>query len=268
VLVKLKLFSLFFFVFASLFYSQKRYILGNVKNEIHKDIPDTYIYNPRTEELTVTDISGNFIISAIASDELRVVKKGYERTYIKISDDEFTKPVEVVLSKIPYEIPEVEIAFNPTGDLKKDLGYFKTSEKTARLNTEMTDYMKGPMNSPIPQNKIPSAFAPPDFSAGQANVLGILSAAAGLLKKATSPAVTTPNFAETQDFYRRVKDVVDINYFKGYGMSEYDFEIFLAYVDKTASLTKRFHKNFNKAAIESELKLALVNYLKTHKLDS
>lgn len=261
------LFILSLFLFIT-FSAQKKYVIGNVKNELQFNIPETYIYNPRTEELTTTDISGNFIISAISTDELRIVKNGYERISLKISEIDFTKPLEIVISKLPYEIPEVELTFKPTGNLKKDLSYFKTSERTVRLNSEMSNYMMTPLSEVSPQNKVPSAFAPPNYGQGQVNVLGVLGAVSGLLNKATTPQNTTPTYSEVQDFYRRVKDIVDISYFRNYGMNEYDFEIFLAYVDEKNSLAKRFRKNFNKAAIESELKMALADYLKTHKINS
>ena len=89
-----------------------------------------------------------------------------------------------------------------------------------------------------------------------------------MLTKATSSPLLTPNYAEVQDFYRRVKDVVDLDYYKSYGMSEYDFDIFLAYTDQKNSLAKKYQRNFNRVNIESELKLALVDYLKTHKVGS
>ncbi len=266
--MKSKLLFLFLLFSATFLFAQKQYVLGNVKNEVQDNIPQTYIYNSRTEELTQTDISGNFIIAAIPTDELRIVKSGFERETVKISAQNFTQPLQLILSKLPFEIEEVTIAFQPTGNLKKDLAYFKTSPKTEKLNNEIGKYVMGPMTEVVPQNKIPSSCAPKNFSEGQMYMLGLASALKGLLTKATSSPNSTPNYAEVQDFYRRVKDVVDLDYYKGYGMSEYDFEIFLAYTDKANSLAKKYHNNFNRVVIESELKLALVDYLKTHKVGS
>ena len=266
--MKSKLLFIFLLFSATFLFAQKQYVLGNVKNEVQDNIPQTYIYNSRTEELTQTDISGNFIIAAIPTDELRIVKSGFEREIVKISSQNFTQPLQLILSKLPFDIEEVTIAFQPTGNLKKDLAYFKTSPKTEKLNNEIGKYVMGPMTEVLPQNKIPSSFAPKNFSEGQMNLLGLASALKGLLTKATTSPITTPNYAEVQDFYRRVKDVVDLDYYKGYGMSEYDFEIFLAYTDKANSLAKKYHNNFNRVVIESELKLALVDYLKTHKVGS
>lgn len=266
--MKSKLLFIFFLFSATFLFAQKQYIVGNVKNEVQDNIPQTYIYNSRTEELTQTDKFGNFIIAAVQNDELRIVKSGFERESVKIISENFTQPLQLILSKIPFEIEEVTIAFSPTGDLKKDLTYFKTSARTEKLNKELSIYAMGPMTEVIPQNKIPTSFAPKNFSEGQMNVLGLASALRGLLSKATTSPDTTPNYVEVQDFYRRVKDVVDLDYYKNYGMSEYDFDIFLAYTDQANSLAKKYHKNFNRVIIESELKFALVDYLKTHKVGS
>lgn len=268
------LFALFLFSVSFLF-SQKKYIIGNVKNEVQNNISQTYIYNSRTEEIVITDTSGDFIISAIPSDELRIVKKGFERLTLKIKEENFTQPLNLILSKLPFEIEEITIAFNPTGDLKKDLDYFKTSERKLKLNDEMSQYMRGPLNEVIPQNTIPSMFAQRKPGDGQISLLsvgsgrngGVLGFLAGAIAgKKNNP--TPLNYAEVEDFYRRVKDVIDLDYFENYGLSEYDFDIFLAYVDQVNSLSKKYHKNFNRAVIESELKIALVDYLKTHKVGS
>lgn len=266
--MKLKLLFLFLLFSATFTFAQKQYILGNVKNEVQDNIPQTYIYNSRTEELTQTDKFGNFIITAIATDELRIVKSGFERETVKITSENFTKPLQLILSKTPFEIEEVTIAFRPTGDLKKDLAYFKTSARTEKLNSELSSYAMGPMTEMLPQNKIPNSFAPKNYGEGQMNIFGLASALKGLIGKATTKTDSTPNYAEVQDFYRRVKEVVNLDYYKNYGMSEYDFDIFLAYTDKANSLAKKYHHNFNRAVIESELKLALVDYLKTHKVGS
>ena len=273
--MKTKLLIPLFLFSVSLLFAQKKYVIGNVKNEVQNNIPQTYIYNPRTEEIVVTDISGDFLISAIPTDELRIVKSGFERLTFKIKDENFTKPLQLILSKLPFEIEEVAIAFNPTGDLKKDLAYFKTSPKKLKLNEQMTQYMRGPITEQLPQNKIPTMFAPRNLGEGQVSLLSIGSGGSGGILGLIGSAIagkknnsSPPNYAEVNDFYRRVKDVIDLEYYKNYGLSEYDFDIFLAYVDQVNSLSKKYHRNFNRAVIDSELKIALVEYLKTHKVGS
>ena len=275
--MKIKLLFLFFFACSTIVFAQKKYIIGNVKDELNHNLQFTYIYNPRTEELTTTDISGNFIISAMPFDEIRIVKKGFERIVFRSTSDDFNKPKEIVLNRVPIDIEEVIIAFRPTGNLKKDLAYFKTNKEVDHLNKEMNSYMRGPVNEMIPQNKVPSSFEIRKPSDGQIPLLGINfggSGGEGLLgllagsivgkKKGNPPR----NYVEKQDFYRRIKESVDLEYFSGFGVSEYDFDVFLSYVDQTNSLTKRFYRNFNKELIENELKVALKEYLKTHKVKS
>lgn len=273
--MKTKLLFGFLLFSMSFVFGQQKYVIGNVKNEAQDNISQTYIYNPRTEEIVITDHSGDFIIAAIAQDELRVVKTGFERLTLKVSQNNFNQPLQLILSKLPYDIEEVKISFNPTGNLKKDLAYFKTSAKKEKLNNEMNLYMKGPMTEIIPQNTVPTMFAIKKPGDGQIPLLSIGSGGSGGLLGliggvilGNSKKQTPPNYAEVEDFYRRVKGVIDLDYFKGYGVSDYDFDIFLAYADQTYSLSKKYHKNFNKAVIESELRVALVEYLKTHKVSS
>ncbi|QDP85607.1 hypothetical protein FNJ88_08535 [Chryseobacterium sp. SNU WT5] len=273
--MKTKLLTLILLLGVSFLFGQKKYVIGNVKNEAQDNIPQTYIYNPRTEEIVVTDKSGDFIISVIPSDELRIVKAGFERLTLRITEDSYSKPMQLTLSKLPFDIEEVTIAFNPTGNLKKDLAYFKTSAKKEKLNTEMNKYMRGPLTEMVPQNNIPSMFVIKKPGDGQISLLTIGSDGSGgifgligsaIIGKKNKP--TPPNHAEVEDFYRRVKEVVNLGYFKSYGISEYDFDIFLAYADQTHSLSKKYFRNFNKSAIETELKVALIEYLKTHKVNS
>ena len=132
------LFFLFLFIFSN---AQKKYVMGNVKNEMHYNVSGTYIFNPRTEDLVTTDISGNFIISAISTDELRIVKNGYERISLKISETDFTKPLEIVIVKLPFDIPEVELSFHPTGDLKKDVKNVGDRKAVKKLKDDMDDYL-------------------------------------------------------------------------------------------------------------------------------
>lgn len=255
---------LFFFVFAPLS-AQKNYLIGKVSTEFGQNLAHATVHNIRTDEISEADVNGNFIIQANPSDEIRFSKAGYERISKKLSDASFREPLAVVLLRLPAEIEEVKIAFVPTGDLKKDIAYLQPSAKVSRLNADMKAYMMTPPTEQAPVNKIPSAFAPPNFSAGQVNVVGAVAALAKLIGKAAKPEPKTPNYAEIQDFYRRVKDVVDIGYYKEYGLSEYDVDRFLAYADQRLSLTKKYYRNFNRTAIESELKMVFQEYLKTFK---
>lgn len=225
----------------------------------------------RTDKVVLSDKMGNFAILAKPSDELRIVREGYERKLVILTSEDFTKSLDVKLTVIPVEIEEVAIGFNPTGNLKKDVPKLNPPAKVTALNMAMNNYMRTPMNEVEPTAKIPSAFAQRNPGEGQINLLsigsgggGLVGALAGLAKKTTSSPKTTANYAEKQEFYKRVKAIVDMSYYTKFGLDEYDFDIFLAFADEAKELSKNYRKNFNRAAIESQLKMVFAEYIKTH----
>ena len=62
--------------------------------------------------------------------------------------------------------------------------------------------MMRPPTEVSPTLTTPSAFAQPNFGAGQVNLLGLGSAITSLIGKATQVPLTKANFAETQAFFR------------------------------------------------------------------
>ncbi|MNT20042.1 hypothetical protein D3C72_1553350 [compost metagenome] len=162
------------------------------------------------------------------------------------------------------------IGFVPSGNLKKDVPKLNPPPRVTALNMALNDYMRTPPNEVAPSARIPSLFAPRNPGEGQLNLLsigsgggGLVGALAGLAKKTVSSPKTTANYAEKQEFYKRVKAVINLDYTK-YGLDEYDFDIFLAFADEAHELSKNYRKNFNRVAIESKLKVAFEEYLKTH----
>jgi len=262
--VKIKLLFLLITLISIKTFSQSDYILGSITNESGDKLPGASVYNLRTDQVVVSDKMGNFAIPAKPSDELRIVRQGYERKLISLTSDNFSKSLEVKLTTIPQEIEEVKLSFKPTGILKKDVTRLNPPPKVVALNSAMSLYMKTPLNQVEAKTTTPSAFKQPDFAAGQLNLLKLAGAISGLVGKATSSPKTTADYAETQEFYKRVKSVIDLGYYTKYGLDEYDFDIFLAYADQAHDLAKNYRKNFNKAAIEFKLKEAFAEYIKTH----
>ncbi|MCG2792876.1 MAG: hypothetical protein L6262_04935 [Weeksellaceae bacterium] len=262
--VKIKLFSVFLLLFFIKAFSQSDYVMGNIANENGDKLPNTSIVNLRTEQVVISDGRGNFVIAAKASDELRVARQGYERKNLILNTEDFSKSINVKLFTIPQEIEEVKLTFRPTGILKKDVTRLNPPPRVVALNGAMNLYMRTPPNGVTPTATTPSAFRQTNLSAGQLNILGLASAIGGLIKKAGESPKTTANYAEKQEFYKRVKASVNMDYYLGYGLDEYDFDIFLAYADESRGLSKNYRNNFNKAAIESQLKMAFAEYLKTH----
>ena len=246
----------------------QEYIFGKVKSEFGNELFETVVINTRTDEKVLTDKDGNYMIYAKPTDQLRFVKSGYERTDVKITIQNYSSPLNVSLSKSPFIIPEVEIAFHPTGNLKKDSRALDQPKKVVALNSSLNSYMMTPLTEVAPKLSTPSAFAQPNYNAGQVNILGLASAVSSLFNKATQQPLTKPNYSETQDFYRRIKTTMDLSFYFNQGWDEEEIDRFLIYADQTYSLAKKYRNNFNITAISWDMKLAYKEYIKTRKVRS
>lgn len=262
--MKIKLLSLIIFLFFIKAFSQSDYVMGNISNENGDKLPNASIVNLRTDQVVVSDFMGNFVIAAKASDELRIARQGYERKNLIVSTENFSKSMDVKLFTIPLEIEEVKLTFRPTGILKKDVARLNPPPKVTALNMAINNYMRTPPNEVSPSAKVPSSFQQPNLLAGQMDMVKLAGAVGKLLGKATQSPKTTANYSEKQEFYKRVKAVVNLDYYTEYGLDEYDFDVFLAYADDQKDLSKNYRNNFNKVAIETQLKVVFAEYIKTH----
>ncbi len=257
-----------FLLFFCFYQGQTQTVIGTVVGEDGHALNGITIYNTRSEQKVVPDQKGDFIIDAKLMDELRVFKEGYEMQYIKISKANFEQPLKILLIRNPIDIDEVKLSFQATGNLKNDMAFLKENRKKAELNETIRMALKSPRTDVPYANQVPSAFKTHDFSAGQVSLFdsnggGLLGLVAkSIFGKKTKPVV---NQMDTKVFYQKIKEVVDLDYFYQHGLDEYDFGIFLVYADKKMKLSERYAYNFNPKMIESDLKVALVEFLKTHK---
>ena len=252
-------------------YSQE-YIFGKVKSEFGNELFETVVINTRTDEKVLTDKDGNYMIYAKPTDQLRFVKSGYERTDVKITIQNYSSSLNVSLSKSPFIIPEVEIAFHPTGNLKKDSRALDQPKKVVALNSSLNSYMMTPLTEVAPKLSTPSAFAPRDLRSGQMTLIGIntesiVSTVSKLFGK-NREQLTTANYAETQEFYRRIKNTVDLTFYTSQGWDEEEIDRFLIYADRLYELAKKYRKSFDVAQISSEMKVAYAEDIKTRKIGS
>lgn len=208
------------------------------------------------------------MLSAKLSDILRFVKSGYDRVEVQITASNYSSSLDIKLLKSPFLIPEVELSFQPTGNLTKDSKVLDQPKRVVALNSMLDNYMKSPPIVAEPKLSTPAAFAPHDLNAGHVNLLGAASALVKLFRKATEKPLTTPNYVETQDFYRRVKSSLDLSFYRKYGMDDEAIDRFLIYADENYSLAKKYRNNFNPVTISFEMKLAFSEYSKTHKIKS
>ncbi|MGI9650050.1 hypothetical protein [Chryseobacterium sp. RLHN22] len=242
-------------------------ISGRIVDEEQNPVVNVLVFNISKSLKVYSNHSGYFTIEATDRDEIRFIKEGFYRTD-KIVENLFNTQMEVMLLRAETLIPEVEIKYKSSGNLARDSKHFDDSKKVADLKSYVNEYMKSELNEPLPRNTIPKSFQGHDFQAGLIDLIKTLGAAVGLVKKAVSPKITTPNYIETQNFLAKVKEEVNLDIFEKYGMDEERIDHFLAYAEKVNHLSKKYRKNFNAATILSELQSAFVEYSKLNKLSN
>ena len=263
--MKLKFFTFIFLsIFTQLFSQQK--ITGKIIDENGTGLSNVLIKNIKTNQSSYSDNFGNFIIDATENDEIRFVKDSYYRTDRKITKEAVSDVMNVMLLRAETLIPEVTIVYKPTGNLERDSKHYGDSRKLALVKSGLKDYMKSPLNNPLPTNEISKTFKGHDFSAGQVDLFGVFKVAKGLVKKATEPKITKPTFNENQHFMNEVKSKLNLDFLTKYGMTEEQIDHFLIYANDTRQFATKYRKTFDVVEIKSELKTAFVLYSKTHKI--
>ncbi|MCW3162000.1 hypothetical protein [Chryseobacterium oryctis] len=240
-------------------------ISGKIIDDNGLALSTVVVKNITNNKTVFSDSFGNFSVEANENDEIRFVKEGFYRTDRKVSGENITSLMNVLLLRAETLIPEVKIAYKPTGNLERDSKHYGDSKKLASLKSGLNDYMRSPLKEPLPKNEVSKAFTGHDFKVGQADLIGVFNLAKGLVKKATEPKITKPTYKETQDFINRVKSL-DLSFAKKYGMTEEQIDSFLLYAEETRELSKKYRKTFNVAEIKAELSIAFSKYIQTNKV--
>lgn len=246
-------------------FSQQQ-ISGKIIDEDKNALSNVLVFNTTQNIKIYSNISGEYVIEVEENDEIRFIKEGFYRIDKIIKKETLHSSIEIQLVRAETLIQEVKIDYKPSENLTKDSKRFDDSKKVADLKSSMNKYMKSELNEPLPKNEIPKSFQGHNFNEGQVDLVKVLGAAVGLVKKATGPKITTPNYVETQNFLTKVKAEVNLTMFKKYGMNEERIDHFLAYAEKVNHLSKKYRKDFNAATILSELQTAFVEYSKVNKL--
>lgn len=136
-------FKLLFFLTTLFFVNTQaqNYIFGKVTSEDRSEIPDVTVINIRTDERTMTNRDGHFMVSGRAGDELRFVKSGYDRLVKKVSGENIESPINITLERTTILIPEVEIKQGITGDLKIDAKNLNRPKKVEKLVKDIDNYI-------------------------------------------------------------------------------------------------------------------------------
>ncbi|WP_312304829.1 hypothetical protein [Chryseobacterium sp.] len=248
-----------------LIFAQQK-VSGKITGSGSFNINPVLIINISNNQHTQSDDQGNFEIDVAENDEIRFVKEGYYRFDKKISKEDLSNSLQVSLQRMEIQIPEVKITYKLTGNLAKDNQHLNESGKIRALKSEMSEYMYSPLNEPLPDNTISKTFKGHDFKTGNVDIMGVFKAVTGLIKKASKPKITKANYNETQDFLNRVKNEINLNFLKKYGMSEEQIDTFLLYANKTRLLAKKYRKDFKNDIVKMELMIAFAEYRKMNKL--
>lgn len=259
--MKMKLF--FFITLISMFSFAQNTVSGTVADENGNAQGQVLILNFTRNQSAFSNVDGSFSIYANTNDELRFVKEGFYRFELIVNEKVLSQKNIVTLKHLEILIPEVEIQFQPTGNLDKDARNVGISKRVAALNSKMDEYMKSPLATPNPTNIAPKSFQPHDFKEGQVSLIGVADAIGQLLSKKTTKA----NYYETKDFIARIKSEVDLSYYRKFGMSEEGIDRFLLYAEDVFMLSKKYRKKFDKVKISNNLMSAFQQYKKTNDLE-
>lgn len=256
--LKILLFSLILF---STQFNAQTYLFGKVISENNTILPGTSVLNVTTDQKTITDENGDFMIKASAGDQIRFARNYYDRLSLRLTEDQFISSIKVTMLYNALEIEEVQIAFVPTGDLKNDMKKLPKNTKVSKLREDIAmSFRQRPTDVIEPRLTTPSAFAPPDLNMGQGDIGALVGIISSLIGKATGPKITKPNYSETQEFIKKVKSAINKDYYFQYGMNDEQLDVFLADADKKLKLAKNYRKNFKIKDIERMLKEFFVNY--------
>lgn len=140
-----------FLSISGVMFSQK--VSGIVMDEEGNPLAATLVINVTTGERTSSNTKGEFSINASPNNELRLVRKSYERKSKIVVELDFVVTFKVTLVKLAQEIEEVEIKQKLSGDLKTDNKYFGPPKDEVILNSQIRQYRRQKSDASVMQAK-------------------------------------------------------------------------------------------------------------------
>ena len=111
---------------------------GKVETEEGLSIGNVLVINLKTNEKVNTDENGKFTISAKLQDEIRFVKKGYDRVSHIVKSSDFQEEKYFILQKSTVTIEEVVISrLKLTGNLAKDSKALDKEDVNAKIQKSL-----------------------------------------------------------------------------------------------------------------------------------
>lgn len=132
------------FCFSNLF-SQN--VSGVITDEDHNPIPAVLVINIITNQKTTTNLKGEFMLEASVNNELRFVRKGFERNAKVILQQDFLENLQISLIRTAEEIEEVKVSpVQLTGNLNTDSRNLTKIDRAAQV--EQAVGIPGPPEKP------------------------------------------------------------------------------------------------------------------------
>ena len=221
--MRIYVFFCLLFCFSTL-YSQQ--VSGIVRDENQNPLPAVLVVNMATDEKVTTNLNGEFSINASINNELRFVRKGFERSSKNIVQLDFSFTLNVVLIRVAQEIEEVEVSpLKLTGDLNKDSKNLTKIDRAAQV--EQAVGIPGPPEKPREKPAdVKKDILMPLLSLSPAlNIQAIYDVLSGKARKQKS----WYKYEDLQDNINWIRERVDDDYFTKMGISEEKISEFLQF---------------------------------------
>ena len=221
--MRIYVFFCLLFCFSTL-YSQQ--VSGIVTDENQNPLPAVLVVNMATDEKVTTNLNGEFSINASINNELRFVRKGFERSSKNIVQLDFSFTLNVVLIRVAQEIEEVEVSpLKLTGDLNKDSKNLTKIDRAAQV--EQAVGIPGPPEKPREKPAdVKKDILMPLLSLSPAlNIQAIYDVLSGKARKQKS----WYKYEDLQDNINWIRERVDDDYFTKMGISEEKISEFLQF---------------------------------------
>ena len=153
-----RFFTTVLFIISVNSFAQK--VSGIVTDENQNPLPAVLVINMATEEKVTTNLNGEFFINASINNELRFVRKGFERNSKIVVQLDFSVMFKVPLIKLAQEIEEVEITYQTTGNFKDDIKNFGDVKSVKKLKSETAKYIRSESTEEVLAPK-PGEFVQP-----------------------------------------------------------------------------------------------------------
>ncbi len=125
-----------FLLFSGISLAQE--VRGTITDEDDNRILNALVYNISAMKYASVNPDGTFLIQARVGDELRIAKKGFDRTSYVVSSADLTRAIDVHLVRTPKEIEEVHIQkVKLTGELDRDSKMLAKSDRVEQLQNEI-----------------------------------------------------------------------------------------------------------------------------------